>query len=150
MSTARKLESARKRLAALDAQWDRTGLPRDPGALSGVKGYTQARQVKDIQRTTRIASEAVQLREEIRALEHKLKRDAEDAVIRAEAHCDIDALQPGDVIRYERHGSPSGLGRVARINAKTVTLEAPAPGMDQPKVAYARIVETRKREGASA
>lgn len=148
MSTTQKLEAARKRLAVLDAQWDRTGLPGgDPGALSGVK-RTRTQHAKSIDRSTRIASEAVQLQEEIRALEHTVKREAEDAQIRAEAHCDIGALQPGDIIRYERHGSPSGLGRVVRVNAKTVTLEAPA-GMDQPKVPYDRIVETRHKQEAT-
>ena len=148
-TTNHKLEAARKRLAELDAQWERTGMPNgDPGALSGIK-LTRTQQAKSIDRSTRIASEAVQLREEIRALEHKLERDADDAQIRAEAHCDIAALQPGGIIRYERHGSPRGLGRVARINAKTVTVEAPAPGMDQPKVPYHRIVETRHRQGTT-
>lgn len=148
-TTTQKLESARKRLATLDAQWDRTGLPNnDPGALSGIK-RTRTQHVKSIDRSTRIASEAVQLQWQVIALEHKLKREAEDALIRAEAHCDVDALKPGDIIRYDRHGSPSGLGRVVRVNAKTVTLEAPAPGMDQPKVPYHRIVETRHRQEAT-
>ena len=148
-TTNQKLEAARKRLAELEAQWERTGMPNgDPGALSGIKGRTHAHHVKSIQRSTRVASEAVRLTKEVRALEHKLKRDAEDAQIRAEAHRDVDALQPGDVIRYERHGSPSGLGRVVRVNAKTVTLEA-APGMEKPKIPYARIVETRHRQEAT-
>lgn len=142
MSIERRLESARKRLAALDAQWERTGLPKDPGALSGVKGYTRARQVKDIQRSTRIASESVRLGEEIRALERRLVNEQRDARIRAEAHRDVEALKPGDIIRYESHGRPRGVGRVLRVNKTTVTLEA-APGMDQPRIPYARIVETQ-------
>lgn len=149
MSTTQKLEAARKRLATLDAQWERTGLPNnDPGALSGIK-RTRTQHAKSINRSTRIASESVQLREEIRALEHRLETEQREAGIRAEAHCDVDALQPGDVIRYEVRGRSIGnVGRVVRVNAKTVTLEA-APGMDQPKVPYHRIVETRHRQEAT-
>lgn len=151
MSSTQKLEAARKRLAVLDAQWERTGLPnKDPGALSGIKGRTHAHHVKNIQRSTRIASEAVQVREEIRALEHRLRTERREAEIRANAHCDVDALKPGDVIRYESRGRSIGnVGRVVRVNAKTVTLEAPA-GLDQPKIPYDRIVETHHREGAAA
>lgn len=145
MSIAQKLESARKRLAVLDSQWERTGLPNnDPGALSGIK-RTRTQHAKSINRSTRIASESVQLREEVRALEHRLETERREAEIRANAHCDVDSLAPGDIVRYERHGSPSGLGRVLRVNSKTVTLEAPA-GFDQPKIPYARIVETRHRQ----
>lgn len=146
ITTAQKLERARKRMAELDTAWDRTGLPKDPGALSGVAGWTRERQAKDIRRSTRIASEAVALEREIKALEHKLRTEQREAEIRADAHCDIDSLKPGDLIRYEKHGSViNNVGRVVRVNAKTVTIDAP-PHFDKPKIPKERIIETQSAQ----
>ncbi|MGQ7788181.1 hypothetical protein [Nesterenkonia sp. K-15-9-6] len=148
-TTAQKLDRARKRLAVLDAQWESTGLPRDPGALSGVKGYTRDRQVKDIKRSTRIASESVRLREEIRALEHRISHEQAEAEANEAATVDLERLRPGDLIRYRSHGQSVGNWlRVKRVNAKTVTCQESGPGMDPPRIPHDRIVETRHQEDA--
>lgn len=142
--TATQLEKARNRLAVLDAEWERTGLPKDPGALSGVKGRTHAHHVKSIRRTTQIASESVALQATVRRLEAKLRTEHAEAAQNAAATVDLDSLQPGDLIRYEHRGrSLNNWARVVRVNAKTVTCMA-APGMDRPKIPRDRIVETRK------
>ncbi|GAA1807033.1 hypothetical protein [Nesterenkonia flava] len=144
-TTEQQLEAARKRLDTLNAQWDRTGLPnKDPGALSGIRRKeAPGAQAKRINRTTRLAREGVAAQEEVRRLEHKLRTEKREAELRANTHCDVDSLKPGDLIRYEKYGRVTGnVGRVVRVNAKTVTIAAP-PGFDQPKIPKDKIRETR-------
>lgn len=57
----------------------------------------------------------------------------------AAAHRDIDALKPGDLVR-----TASGWHVVARVNAKSVSVETPWSWTD--RVPHDRIIETRKAE----
>lgn len=147
-TTEERLESARRRQAKADAAWGRTAAPTDdPGALSGIKGYndTEARVSRNISRTVKAAREGVAAHEEVARLEHKLSREQKDADIRAFATMQIplDEVQPGDVIRYENRNSPRNVGRVIRVNAKTLTIDA-APGYDKPKIDKVKVIETRR------
>ncbi|WP_296249663.1 hypothetical protein [uncultured Stenotrophomonas sp.] len=147
-STEQQLEAARKRLAQAEAAWDRTGpATRDPGALSGIKGYndTQARVTRNINRATNAARDAVQAQEEIKELEAKLSAQERNQRIRDTAIIEVPVsdLQTGDIIRYEKYGSPRNLGCVIRNNQKTVTIDA-GPGYDKPKINKDHIIATHR------
>ena len=150
-TTEQKLESARKRLANANAAWDRTAPPTDdPGALSGIKGYndTPAKVAKNINRTVRAASEAVAAEENLKRLEHQAAREANDTRLRASSELEVpvDDLKAGDFIRYENRCHPRNVGRVVRVNQKTVTIDAPEH-FDKPKIDKGRIIATsRPRE----
>ncbi len=147
-TTEQKLEAARKRQAAADAAWDRTGpQTRDPGALSGIKGYndTPDRIARNISRTTKAAREGVEAAESVKRLEHKLASEKKNAEIRENATLEValEDLKAGDLIRYENYGHPRNVGRVLRVNQKTITIDAPEP-YDKPKIDKARIIATSR------
>ncbi|GAA1453422.1 hypothetical protein ACFP47_09345 [Nesterenkonia lacusekhoensis] len=147
-TTEQQLEAARKRLAQAEAAWDRTGpATRDPGALSGIKGYndTQARVTHNIRKASNAAREAIDAQREVEALEAKLSAQERNQRIRdtAVTETPIEDLHPGDIIRYEKYGSPRNLGRVIRNNQKTITIDAP-PGYDKPKINKNHIIATHR------
>lgn len=147
MSTEQKLEAARKRLTAAQEAWNRQGLPRDPGALSGITRRGSARKhAANIDRTSDIAREGVAAEKEVKRLEGKLRVERKNAHIRDTATMSIPLaeLKPGDRIRYEQYGSPRNAGTVVRVNKKTVTLEAPSPGFDQPKIPHEKIIASMR------
>lgn len=158
MTTAQKLTAARARYeraaARLDAAEGRVGLPtRDPGALSGIKVSNPGRHAEKQRVAWRRALEAYRevkdARQEVQALEHRLSREHREAEANAAATVDLDELRPGDLIRYQSHGSSLGnWRRVRRVNKTTVTCEESEPGMDAPRIPHDRIVETRHQEAA--
>lgn len=141
-----KLEKAQARYdkakAAFEAADARLASPKDPGALSGVKGQFgekhRAKRAKDWNR-------GMDAWHEYQAAEAALKQ-AQGALRIAQRNetsaVDLDTLAPGDFIR---HGAGAGTwDRVKRINAKTITCHASAPGFDEPRIPKARVLETRK------
>ena len=148
-----RLEKAQARYEKAKARYEaaegRVGITtRDTGALSGIRRKSTARQRRQaeasIDRTIDAAKELEAAEKELYAAQRseRLKK-LEDEQNRA-AFCDLDNLKPGDLVRYEQYGSSLGRwGKVVRVNNKTVTLEAPEPGFDQPKIPKDKIRETR-------
>ncbi|RLU81092.1 hypothetical protein CTZ27_33150 [Streptomyces griseocarneus] len=67
---------------------------------------------------------------------------------RSRAWCRAD-FRPGDVVRvrdFRRDLAVTSVYRVKRVNAKTLTLEGPGGGFDDPKRAYDRVL-SRTRDG---
>lgn len=106
--------------------------------------YSQRRSM--FKRSERLAAEwnaeAVRAERDRRAAEaarieaaRKAERERDAAAPR-----DVDSLQPGDLVR-----TSSGWHVVARVNAKSVSVETPWSWTD--RVPHDRIIETRKAEG---
>lgn len=57
-------------------------------------------------------------------------------------------FQPGDIVSVRSHRLSTDLYRVKRVNAKTLTLEGPGGGYDDPKHTYDRVL-SRTRDGVT-
>lgn len=150
--TLDRLRDERDKLHRLEAQADaasvRVGIPTDdPGALSGLRRSTSPRQARQseasMSRAITLNRDAERQRKHVEHLAAQVRREERDAKADATATVDLDSLEPGDYIRYFKHGTSNNWAQVVRVNAKTITCLA-APGMDQPKIAKDRIRETRK------
>lgn len=133
--------------AQAEATAERVGAPRDPGALSGTRRSSTPRQARReaaaMDRSVDAAVEYVAAQKQVEHLDRKARIQDRHQAIRDAAtfQCPIAELRPGDAIRYEQRGNPTYVGRVKRVNAKTVTLCAEA-GMDEPKIAHEKIIAT--------
>lgn len=146
-----RLIEAQERLAqlesALDAATGKLGVPNDPGAHSGIRRTTSARQERQADaltvRALAIYKATETQRKLVAGLTARIRAEERDKKADAAATVDIDSLVAGDYIRYVKFDTSNNWAQVVRVNAKTVTCWA-APGMDQPKIGKDRIRETRK------
>ncbi|GAB3192072.1 hypothetical protein [Nesterenkonia suensis] len=154
-STEQKLEQARERNRVAQDRADylyrHTGVPDDPGAVSGIRRKSTPRQVARSAALTDRAldayKEAERTRKAVERLEAKLRHEQKEAEANAAATVDLARLKPGDLIRYRSHGHSVGNWlRVKRVNRTTVTCQESGPGMDPPRIPHDRIVETRHQE----
>lgn len=157
-TTAQKLEAARERhrraQELADRLYGQTGVPGDPGAVSGVRRRSTPRQVSQSAALTDRAldayREAKHARREVEKLEYRLAREGRERAVNAAATVDLDRLRPGDMIRYRSHGHSLGNWLIVKgVNRTTVTCQESEPGMDAPRIPHDRIVETRHQEGPS-
>lgn len=134
---------------AAETTANQVGVPRDPGALSGTRRTTSPRQARReaaaIDRSVDAAVEYVAAHQAAERLDQKARTQDRHEAIREAAtfQCPIDELRPGDIIRYELRGSPRNVGRVVRVNRKTVTIDAPEH-FEKPKIDKARIIATTR------
>ncbi len=152
-TTAKRLAEARERHRVAQDRADylyrHTGVPDDPGAVSGIRRRSTPRQVAQSSALTDRAldahKQAESTRKEVERLEAKLRHEQKEAAADADATVDLDRLRPGDLIRHRVHGI-SIWDTVRRVNAKTVTCEPRWQGHDPPRIPHDRIVETRHQE----
>lgn len=147
-----RLVEAQERLARLESELDaatgRLGIPTDdPGALSGMRRTTSARQARQAEassdRALGIYKATVEQRKLVAGLAARIRAEERDKKADAVSTVDLDSLAAGDYIRYVKFNTSNNWAQVVRVNAKTITCLA-APGMDQPKIEKVRIRETRK------
>lgn len=112
------------------------GLHGDPATLSGIRRRpnrrADARRHAAYDRQAAAALRLANAERDLAAAERAAARNAADAA----AHRDLENLRPGDAIRT-RHG----WWKVARVNAKTVSVETGHSWTD--RIPHAQILETR-------
>lgn len=159
----REAERLQKRAADLKAQADRmsehaSGMyGRFEGGqplLVGHHSYRSALRDRDrADNATRRAIEAREAANRAQGEANRAKDVAELAAVeatRTRPWCRSD-FQPGDIVTVRdrrRDRAITGTYRVKRANAKTLTLEAPYRGFDDPKRTYDRVF-SRTRDGVT-
>lgn len=117
--------------------------------LVGHHSYRSAVRDRDrADNATRRSIEAQQEAERAQAKANGLRREADLVAIAANRsrpwqRSDFTA---GDIVEVRTHRTGRDLYRVKRVNAKTLTLEGPGGGFDDPKVTYDRVL-SRTRGG---
>lgn len=117
--------------------------------LVGHHSYRSA--LRDRNRADNATRRAIQASEDAKRAQGKAngaRIEAElAAVVAAQARpWQRSDFQPGDIVSVRSHISLTDLYRVKRVNAKTLTLEGPGGGMDDPKRTYDRVL-SRTRDG---
>lgn len=138
----RRRDRARARLDRATTAMEAAGahtratIPHDPGALSGVAGSGYGKRKSA---ALRRESEAYKERDTARKLYRMAESRYQAALRDAEtsARVVIGDIRPGDLIRT------TSWYTVRRVNAKTVTCEPSAPGMDPLRWAHQDIKEHR-------
>jgi hypothetical protein len=100
---------------------------------------------------TRHAVEARQAAEQAQAKANQAKAVAELAAIKHSRSrpWQRSDFQPGDIVEVRTFHTSTDLYRVKRANTKTLTLEGPGGGFDDPKREYDRVL-SRTRDGITA
>ncbi|MDQ8707484.1 DUF3560 domain-containing protein [Streptomyces sp. LHD-70] len=119
--------------------------------LVGHHSYRSALRDRDrADNATRRAIEARKEAEHAQSAANRARIDADLAEIKASRTRPWNRtdFMPGDIVEVRTHLRNKDVYRVKRVNAKTLTLEGPGGGMDDPKSEYDRVL-SRTRDGVT-